>query len=71
MDNHNALRILHPAHGEDKAAGILPQARGAAPPILENLRSGFVSGMRNLDSHSNKTLLEILLNVLRAVLGTA
>jgi hypothetical protein len=71
MDNHNAIQNLHPTHGEDKASGAPPQARGAAPPIVENLRSGFVSGMWNLDSHSNKTLLEILLHVLRAVLGTA
>jgi len=33
MDSHNAIRILHPTHGEDKAAGIPPQARGAARPV--------------------------------------
>jgi len=30
MDNHNAIQFQHLTHGEDKAAGTPPQARGAA-----------------------------------------
>jgi len=33
MDNHNAIRFLHPTHVEDKEAGLPPQERGAARPV--------------------------------------
>ena len=37
MDNHNAIRFLYLTHGEDKAAGVPSQARGAAAPVVENV----------------------------------
>jgi hypothetical protein len=33
MDNHNAIRFLHPIHGEDKVAGAPLQSRGAFRPV--------------------------------------